>query len=189
MLDMLTGATIFSKIDLKSGYHHIRIRPGDEWKTAFKTKEGLYEWLVMPFRLSNAPSTFMRVMTQVLRPFIGKFLAVYFDDILICSETKEQHLNHLWQVCTSLRREQLYANLKKCTFLTDKLIFLGFVVSAKGMSANPEKVMAIVEWKEPANIHEVRSFHGLAKFYRWFIKGFSTIMAPITDCMKKGEFN
>lgn len=180
MLDMMTGATIFSKIDLKSGYHQIRVRPGDEWKTAFKTKDGLYEWLVMPFGLTNAPSTFMRVMTQVLRPFMGKFLVVYFDDILIYSTSQEQ-------VCTVLRAEKLFANLKKCSFMSSEVIFLGFVVSSEGMKADPEKVKAIVSWPEPTNIHEVRSFHGLATFYRRFIRGFSSITAPLTDCMKKGE--
>ena len=188
MFDMMLGVIIFSKIDLKSGYHQIRIHLSDEWKTAFKTKDVLYEWLVMPFGLSNAHSTFMRMMTQVLRPFMGKFVVVYFNDILIYSKSKEQHLDHLKQVCSTLRRESLYANLKKCSFFTDNVIFFGFVVLSKGVSTDPQKVKVIVDSPELKNIHEVRSFHGLATFCRCFIRGFSTIMAPITDCMKQGEF-
>ena len=189
MLDMMAGSTIFSKIDLKSGYHQVRVRIGDEWKMAFKTKDGLYEWLVMPFGLSNAPSTFMRVMTQVLRSFIEKFVVVYFDDILVYSKTREDHLDHLRQICQVLRKEALFANLKKCSFMSTRIIFLGFVVTPEGVTANPEKVKSIVEWPIPRNVHDVRSFHGLATFYRKFIKGFSTIVAPITDCIRKGEFD
>ena len=147
-----------------------------------------YEWMVIPFTLSNASSTFMRVMTQVLKPFMGKFLVVYFDDILIYLKSREQHLDHLTQVCTTLRKESLYGNLKKCSFFTDKVVFLGFIVSSEGVSADPQKVQAIVDWPELKNIHEIRSFRGLVSFYRRFIKGFSTIMSPITDCMKQGEF-
>lgn len=185
MLDELHGAVIFTKIDLKSGYHQIRIREGDEWKTAFKTKSGLYEWLVMPFGLTNAPSTFMRLMNHVLREFIGKFVVVYFDDILIYSKNMEDHMMHLRVVLDTLRNESLHANFKKCTFCMDKVVFLGFVVSAKGIEVDLEKVKAIQEWPTPRTVSEVRSFHGLASFYRRFVRDFSTIAAPLNELVKK----
>ncbi|KAH9680002.1 Endonuclease [Citrus sinensis] len=185
MLDELHGSCVFSKIDLKSGYHQIRIREGDEWKTAFKTKYGLYEWLVMPFGLSNAPSTFMRLMNHVLRAFIGKFVVVYFDDILIYSKGLDEHIEHLQSVLTVLRKEKLYANLKKCSFCTNQIVFLGYVVSAKGIEVDEEKVKAIKEWPTPKSVSEVRSFHGLASFYRRFVKDFSTLAAPLTEIVKK----
>ena len=185
MLDELYGSCVFSKIDLKSGYHQIRMKEGDEWKTAFKTKYGLYEWLVMPFGLTNAPSTFMRLMNHVLRPFIGKFVVVYFDDILIYSKSLHDHVSHLNSVLDVHRKEKLYANLKKCTFCTDKLVFLGFVVSGKGIEVDEEKIKAIQEWPTPSSVGNVRSFHGLASFYRRFVKDFSTIVAPLTEVIKK----
>ncbi|OAO89342.1 hypothetical protein AXX17_ATUG01610 [Arabidopsis thaliana] len=179
MLDKLHGSSIFSKVDLKSGYHQIRMKEGDEWKNAFKTKQGLYEWLVMPFGLTNAPSTFMRLMNHDLRAYIGHFVVVYFDDIL------EEHVEHLKTVLEVLRKEKLYVNLKKCTFGTDNLVFLGFVVSTDGVKVDEEKVKAIREWPSPKSVGEVRSFHGLAGFYRRFVKDFSTLAAPLTEVVKK----
>ena len=185
MLDELSGATIFSKIDLKSGYYQIRMQEGDEWKTAFKTKFGLYEWLVMPMGLSQAPSTFMRVMHYVLRKLIGICVVVYFDDILVFSETLEDHVKHLREVLQILRDERLYANMEKCTFGVDKLVFLGFVVSSKGVHVDETKIDAIKNWPQPTNLLQVRSFLGLARFYRRFVKNFSTIASPLHALSKK----
>ena len=186
MLDELSGAIIFTKIDLKSGYHQIRMKAGDEWKTAFKTKSGLYEWLVMPFGLTNAPSTFMRFMNHVLRAFIGKFVVVYFDDILIYSKSVEEHMNHIRQVLNELRNEKLFANLEKCSFCTDHVVLFGFVVSGKGIQVDETKVKAIKDWPTPMNVSQVRSFHGLAGFYRRFVRDFSAIAAPLNELTKKG---
>ena len=171
---------------LKSGYHQIRMKEGDEWKTAFKTKYGLYEWLVMPFSLTNTPSTFMRLMNHVLRAFIGRFVVVYFDDILIYSKNLEEHVMHLKSILEILRKERLFANLKKCTFCMDKLVFLGFVVSKGGIEVDKEKVKAIQEWPTPTTISQVRSFHDLASFYRRFVwRDFSSLAAPLTEVIKK----
>lgn len=185
-MDYLGGAIYFTKLDLKSGYHQIRIKEGDEWKTAFKTIEGLYEWIVMPFELTNAPSTFMRLMNEVLKDFIGRFVVVYLDDILIYSRTKEEHLENLRLVLERLHKEKLSINLEKCDFLKKELVYLGFVVSKGTLKMDPSKVEAIFNWPLPRTGIEVRSFHGLAQFYRKFVRNFSGICAPILDTTKGG---
>ncbi|KAG7532368.1 Zinc finger CCHC-type [Arabidopsis thaliana x Arabidopsis arenosa] len=158
LLDQIGAASIFTKLDLNSGYHQIRIRPRDEWKTAFKTREGLFEWLVMPFGLSNAPSTFMH------------------------------HLTHLRDVLLVLRREKLFVATKKCSFGASQVLFLGYIISTRGLEVDPAKVTAIQSWPTPRTVTDVRSFHGLASFYRRFVQHFSSIMAPITDCIKAAQF-
>jgi len=188
LLDQIGCASIFSKLDLKSGYHQIRIRPGNEWKTTFKSREGLFEWLVMPFGLSNAPSTFMRVMNQALRLFIGKCVVVYVDDILIFSSTLESHVDHLRDVLQVLRQQKLVAAQQKCVFGTSQVLFLGYIISAQGLEVDPSKIKAIKSWPVPRTITEVRSFHGLASFYRCFVRNFSALTAPLTDCMKGMTF-
>ena len=151
-------------------------------------KNGFYEWMVMPFGLSNASSTFMRLMTQVPRSFIRVFVVIYFDDILIHSRTKKDHLDHLRRVCQVLRVESQYVNPKKCAFMTYHVIFLDFVVTLDGVSTDPEKIKVIIEWSVPKSVYDVRSFHRLATFYCRFIKEFSTIVAPIINCIRKRDF-
>jgi hypothetical protein len=180
LFDQLTGALVFSKIDLRSGYHHIRIRPEDIPKTAFTTRSGLFEYLVMSFGLTNAPTHFTNLMNSIFMPELEKFVVVFIDDILIYSKNKEEHAEHLWIVLTRLREHQLYAKFSKCTFWLEEIQFLGHVLSAKGIAVDPSRVKDILEWKSPTTVHQVRSFLGLASYYHRFTPDFSKIVKPIT---------
>jgi hypothetical protein len=155
-------------------------------ETAFKTKFGLYQWLVMPFGLTNAPSSFMRLMNEVLHAFIGKFVVVYFDDIFIYNKSMDEHVDHMRVVFNALRDARLFGNLEKCTFCTDRVLFLSYVVTPQGIEVDQDKVEAIHGWPMPKTITQVRSFLGLAGFYRRFVKDFSTIATPLNELTKKG---
>ncbi|KAF3654604.1 putative 60S ribosomal protein L7-3-like [Capsicum annuum] len=168
-----------------SGYHQICMQPGEEWKTAFKTKFDLYEWMVMPFSIKNTPSTFIRLMNHVMKPFIRKFVVVYFDDMLVYSRSLDEHVKHLQCVFDVLRKEKLYANLEKCSFGVQEVVFIGFVVSSRWVEVDKSKIDAIKNCPTPKTIGEVRNFHGLASFYRRFIKEFSTISTLLTEVIKK----
>jgi hypothetical protein len=190
LFDQLTGAREFSKIDLRSGYHQICIRPKDIPKTTFTTRYGLFEYLVMSFGLTNAPAHFTYVMNLVFMPELDKFVVVFIDDILIYSKNEEEHARHLRIVLTRLREHQLYAKFSKCAFWLEEIQFLGHVLSAKGIAVDPSKVMDILEWKPPTTVHQVRSFLGLAGYYHRFIPDFSKLVKPITSLLKNDtKFN
>jgi hypothetical protein len=184
LFDQLTGARVFYKIDLRSGYHHIRIRPEDIPKTSFTTRYGLLEYLVMSFGLTNAPAHFTCLINSVFMLELDKFVVVFIDGILIYSKNKEEHVEHLRIVLTRLREHQLYAKFSKCAFWLEEIQFLGHVLSAKGIVVDPKKVKDILEWKSPTTVHQVRSFLGLAGYYRRFIPNFSKIVKLITGLLK-----
>ncbi|GJW01315.1 putative nucleotidyltransferase, ribonuclease H [Tanacetum coccineum] len=187
LFDQLQGAKHFSKIDLRSGYHQLRVKEQDISKTAFRTRYGHYEFLVMPFGLTNAPAVFMDLMNRVFHEFLDKFVIVFIDDILVFSKSKEEHEEHLRTVLQILRQEKLYAKFSKCEFWLSKVAFLGHIVSAEGITMDPAKVEAITKWPRPTFVTEVRSFLGLAGYYRRFVEGFSRLALPLTKLMRKGE--
>ncbi|KAL0546159.1 hypothetical protein IC582_016065 [Cucumis melo] len=186
LFDQLQGATVFSKIDLRSGYHQLRIKDEDVPKTAFRSRYGHYEFIVMSFGLTNAPAVFMDLMNRVFREFLDTFVIVFIDDILIYSKTEAEHEGHLRMVLQTLRDNKLYAKFSKCEFWLKQVSFLGHVVSKAGVSVDPAKIEAVTGWTRPSTVSEVRSFLGLAGYYRRFVENFSRIATPLTQLTRKG---
>ncbi|KAJ4802068.1 polyprotein [Rhynchospora pubera] len=185
LFDQLQGSSVYSKIDLRTGYHQLKIRPSDVEKTAFRTRYGHYEFLVMPFGLTNAPAAFMDLMNRVFREFLDAFVVVFIDDILIYSRSFEEHVKHLRIVLSRLRECKLYGKFSKCDFWLSKVAFLGHVISGEGLAVDPSKVQAVTEWSQPKSVSEIRSFLGLAGYYRRFVAGFSQIAKPLTELLHK----
>ncbi|KAD2805861.1 hypothetical protein E3N88_39238 [Mikania micrantha] len=187
LFDQLQGATYSSKIDLRSGYHQLRIHDDDIPKTAFRTRYGHYEFLVMPFGLTNAPAVFMDMMNRVCRPYLDKFVIVFIDDILIYSQNQQEHAQHLKLILELLAREKLYAKFSKCEFWLLEIQFLGHVVNENGIQVDPSKIKAVEQWETPRTPTEIRQFLGLAGYYRRFIKNFSKIALPLTTLTQKNQ--
>ena len=187
LFDQLQGSRVYSKIDLRSGYHQLRVQESDVPKTAFRTRYGHYEFLVMPFGLTDAQSTFMDLMNRVFQPYLDRFVIVFINVILVYSGSSEEHSEHLRIVLQTLRERQLYAKLSKCQFWLDRVAFLGHLISVEGISVDPQKIEAIVNWKPPMNVSEVRSFLRLAGYYRKFVERFSKIATPLTNLLKKDQ--
>ncbi|GJX05138.1 putative reverse transcriptase domain-containing protein [Tanacetum coccineum] len=185
LFDQLQGSSVYSKIDLRSGYHQLRVQEEDIPKTAFRTRYDHYEFQVMPFGLTNAPAVFMDLMNRVCKPYLDKFVIVFIDDILIYSKNKQEHEEHLKLILELLKKEELYAKFSKCEFWIPKVQFLGHVIDSEGIHVDPAKIESIKDWASPKSPTEIRQFLGLAGYYRRFIEGFSKIAKPMTKLTQK----
>ena len=185
LFGQLKGASVFSNIDLRSGYHQLRIKDTNVNKTTFRTRYGHYEFLVMPFGLTNAPVAFMDLMNRVFRPYVDQFVVLFIDDILVYLKDQENHDTQLRVVLETLKKERLYEKLSKCEFWLREMSFLRHLVSEEGIRVDPRKIEVIIEWKSSRNVTEVRSFLGLADYYRRFVKGFSMTTASMTKFLQK----
>ncbi|WMV46238.1 hypothetical protein MTR67_039623 [Solanum verrucosum] len=184
-IDLEPGASVFSKIDVRSGYHQLKIRHEDVPNTTFRTLYEHYEFLVISFRLTNAPVTFMSLMNGVFRPLLDSFFIVFIDDILVYSKSEKEHADHLRIVLNVLAKQKLYAKFSKCEFWLTSVAFLGHVVSKEGIMVDPQKIEVVKNWARPSSVTEVRSFVGLASYYHQFVKNFAAIATHLTNLTKK----